>query len=117
MLIYMIPEKENNFTWKKKKKEAREREGGLRRTGLLSETRDPIIAAPSAARRSRGYGVRADVNTGTRKVEAMVKYGYLADIERTTMHPSFPTVTDYRAVLTSGCVHRRCGAWSGASSS
>ena len=39
----------------------------MRHTDILSETRDPIIAPPSAARRSRGYDVRADVDTWMRK--------------------------------------------------
>jgi hypothetical protein len=33
--------------------------------GSFSETHDPIMVLPSAARRGRGHGVRADVNTGT----------------------------------------------------
>ena len=66
------------------------REGGLRHAGLLLETCDPIIAPLSAARRSCGYSMRADVNTRIWKGWA-VKYRHLADIEQTTMHPLFST--------------------------
>jgi hypothetical protein len=44
--------------------------GGIRHTGLpLGKTRGPIMAPPSAARRSRGCAVRTDVDSGTRKGE------------------------------------------------
>src|SRR6266850_433119 len=48
---------------------------GTRHTSPFSETHDPIMVLTSAARRGRGHGVRADVNTGTRNVVRMVTPG------------------------------------------
>lgn len=43
----------------------------IRHTSLRSETCGPIVAPASAARRGRRHGVRADVDTGTRKVKVI----------------------------------------------
>src|SRR5882757_5054307 len=70
----------------------------------VRKTCGPIMAPPSAARRSRGCGVRTDGNAGTRKGES----DYLAGIKmpfKGTMEVRWNGMS-CRA-LTSGGAHRR----------
>jgi len=50
------------------------RNGGRRGRIRHTEACGPIMAPASAARRSRGYGVRTDANARTRKVEVTSDY-------------------------------------------
>ena len=73
ILICVGSEKQKPYEVQKDdKNRGKKREGGLRHTSHLSETHGPIMVPPSAARRGRGHGVRAGIDTGTRNVEGMV---------------------------------------------
>jgi hypothetical protein len=59
-----------HLTWKGNGDKRREAGGGESDTqASVSESCGPIMAPASAARRSRGYDMRTDVNAGTRKGE------------------------------------------------